>query len=90
MRFKLLIAAIIILVIIYIWKKVTVKIVKGILCVIAAVFVFVIIAALVTGKENMLPGGSRFEKCFYDGTKTDFFCTEHQQWECESCHKANK
>lgn len=81
---------VVICIVMLIWKKITAKLIKIVLSVLAIALIVAVAWMFVNGKQDMLPGGSEFRKCVYDGKLTDYFCTEHIQWECESCHEKKK
>lgn len=87
MKIQALLIIIVIAAIFAVWKLVTAKIVKVIVELSLIVALLLLIVILATGNEDKLPGGENFEKCAYDNVKTDYFCINHAQWECEDCHK---
>lgn len=80
----------IIVVLIIVWKLITAKLIKFIISAVLVIGLFIAIIALVTGRTDELPGGEKFGICAYDQVEADYFCVNHQQWECDSCHEKNK
>lgn len=89
MDMKKVMVVVIIIAIFVVWKLVTAKIIKAVAELALIVLLIGLIAVILTGNGDKLPGGENFEKCAYCKTDTEYFCVEHKQWECDSCHAKN-